>query len=226
MLPVALLAAPPAAADKVWPVSSFERLRVEGPVAVSVAVGSPSARTATTDRAILARLTVTREGDTLLVRLKGAAPTGLGVASDDAPLARVSLSTPRLSALRVQGTAPVSVARLSGTRVDVAATGGGTVTVAAIDASVLGVTMVGGGALALAGRAATARLTLNGDGAIDAGALAADAAAISLVGKGAVRAAARHSAQVVASGGGRVTVTGNARCTVRATGGTVVDCGR
>lgn len=221
---VAGAAAPAAAADRVWPVASFERLRIEGPVAVSVTTGSPGARGEAGTSATLDRITIRREGDALLVRLTGAPPAGLGGAAG-APLARVTLSTPRLTALTQQGGGPITVDRLSGDRVDIAATGGGTVTVGAIEARMLTATLVGGGQLALKGRATRSRLTLNGAGAIDAVRLDTDEATLSLVGAGTLGAAALYRAQVIANGGGSVEVAGRPQCLVRAAKDTTVRCG-
>lgn len=209
-----------------WPIASFDRLRIEGPVDVAVTTGSPSARAVAADRATAARLSVMREGNVLVVRLAGAAPVGLGTGDGAVAVARVTLAVPRLSAVRHQGTGRASVARLLGERVDVATTGGGTLAVDAVETRQLAATLVGGGRMTLAGRAARARLTLNGEGALDAAALMTDEAAVSLVGSGELSAAARYAAQVAAGpAAGRVTVTGGARCTVRAIGEAKVRCG-
>ena len=224
-LAVVVTAVPTAAEERTWPVASFDRLRVEGPIDVDVTRGSPAARAAG-DRATLTRLSIVREGMTLVVRLAGAPPAGLAAADATLAPVRVALATPRLAAVTHQGTGRVTVARLDGDRVDVAATGGGAVAVAAVETRLLAATIVGGGGATLAGRAARARLTLNGDGAVDAAALVADEASVSLVGAGEIRAAARFAAQVVAGPAeGRVTVTGRARCAVRSTGKAQVRCG-
>jgi hypothetical protein len=217
--PLALLlaATPAAAAERTWPVASFARLRVEGPVDVDVADGSPRAQASAEDRPVLERVTISLDGDTLLVRLVGPATQAR---------ARVSLAALRLSTVLHQGSGTVTVARLTGSKVDVSSTGGGSLAVASIDAPVLAATLVGEGEMTLAGRAATVRLTLNGPGLLDAAALAADEEAVTATGEGEVRGASRYAARVAASGKGRVTVTGPMTCTVRALNGAVVRCGK
>jgi hypothetical protein len=217
--PLALLLAamPATAAERTWPVASFTRLRVEGAVDVDVADGSPRAQASADDRRMLDRLTISLDGDTLLVRLVSPA-TG--------PRARVSLAALRLSSIRHQGSGAVSVARLTGSRVDLSSTGGGSLAVARIDTPLLAATLVGEGEMTLAGRAADARLTLNGPGLLDAAALAAAEAAVTATGEGEVRGAARYAARVAANGKGRVTVAGPMTCTVRALGGAAVRCGK
>lgn len=212
-----LAAAPAVAAERVWPVASFERLQVEGPVDVEVASGSPQARASAGDRATLDRLTILAQGKVLVVRLPGQ----VGPAQ-----ARVTLATPRLGAILHRGPGTIAAARLAGDRVDLSTTGDGTLSVAAIDTPELAATLVGKGRMTLAGRAARARLTLNGEGALDAAALAAGEVDTSLVGTGEVRGAGRYAARVVARGEGRVTIAGTMPCAVRSAGGATVSCGR
>lgn len=221
---IALLASFPAdAAERRWPVGSFERVRVEGPVAVTIARGDPRA-VASGDRAALARLTVAVDGGTLVVRVAGAAWRGEDVATD--PIVVLSLATPRLASVMLVGGAPVTVAGMAGQRVDLTLNGGGSLSVDAIDTPALSATLVGGGTMTLAGRAATARLTANGAGTMAAEALHADMLSVQRVDSGETRATARYAATVVATQKGRVTVTGTTTCDVRATGGAVVHCGR
>lgn len=184
---------------------------------VDVAAASPRAQASADDRAVLERLTVALDGETLLVRLADPAMT---------PRVRVSLAALHLSSVMHQGVGAVTVARLEGDRIDVSSTGGGSLAVAAIDTPVLAATLVGDGEMTLAGRAATARLTLNGPGLLDAAALVADETAVTLTGEGDVRGTGRYAARVVASGKGRVTVTGPMTCSVRAVTGAIVTCGK
>lgn len=217
LIPAALLwPAAAVAADRTWPVASFERVQVEGPVDVEIAAGSPRAQASADERSTLDRLTVAVEGNVLVVRLPGL--TGPA-------RARVLLATPRLVALRHRGPGTVAVARLSGERVDVSTTGDGAVSVAAVDTPDLAATLVGKGRLTLSGRAARTRLILNGDGLLDAAALTAGEVDASLVGGGEVRGAGRYTARVVARGEGRVSIAGPMPCTVRSAGGAKVSCG-
>ncbi|MGJ3628794.1 GIN domain-containing protein [Sphingomonas sp. MMS24-JH45] len=105
----ALLSASPAAAaaaDRVWPVASFDRLQVEGPIDVDVASGSPKASASAADRAMLDRMTIAAQGNVLI---SCACPGLAGPAQ-----ARATLATPRLSAVRHRGPGTIAVARLSG----------------------------------------------------------------------------------------------------------------
>lgn len=219
---LALLATPAAVAEKTWAVASFDRVRVEGPVAVRITAGaSPAARASAAERDVLDRVTVTLDAGVLVVRVKGERWGGMEAVR--APLATVELATPRLLAVSLFAPVPVTVAGMRGERVELRVTGAGTIAVQGVDASVLTAALVGGGAITLAGRTGEAQLVLNGAGTIDAGTLTAQSLTVQQVG-GTTRAAARYTARVTASGGS-VTVAGTPLCTVRATGGATVACG-
>ena len=187
---------PAQAAERHWAVGSFERVRVEGPVAVSIVAGSPRA-VATGGQAILDRVTITNDGGMLVVRIAGRQWRGeTGTAE---PLATVSLATPHLSSVMLAAGAPVTVAGLSGERVDLTVNGAGTLAATGIDATTLSATLVGGGTMTLAGRAATARLMANGTGTIAAEALKVDTLNVQRTDAGETRATARYTASVSAT---------------------------
>ena len=223
ILLAAVLATPAAADDRSFSLGSFERVRVEGPFRVMVATGSPGAK-ARADRATLDRLSITANGGTLVVRMGGA-----GWAEQPrlakAQVPEITLTTPRLAALAIGAGAEVTAAAMKGPRVDLTVTGPGSLRVARVEAEQLVGTLIGGGAMTLAGKAGTARLSLNGTGTIVAPELVADNAVIRLEGPGEIATHARYAAQVTSTGLGRVTVAGSPKCTVRAPAGGPVTCG-
>ena len=222
-LALVLFAAPALAQDRVFSVGSYERVRVDGPFRVMIATGSPKAK-ASGDRQLLERLVVEVNGGTLTVRIGtggwGETPTKRGT---EPPV--VTLTTPRLTALAVTAGAEVDVARLAGQRVDLSVTGAGAVTVARAEADQLNAALLGTGTITIAGRTNRARLLTNGLGMIDAAALATKDLIVRQDGAGETRAAASYTAQVTSTGLGRVTVVGNAKCTVKAVAGGPVMCG-
>lgn len=209
------------AAERRWGIGSFDRLRVEGPLEVEVAGGTaPRATARADDPALLERVRLENNGGTMVVRLAPAArPGGAG------GVAKVTLSTPRLSGVALTAPARVSVAGLRGDRATLSVTGTGTLAVSGVEAQSLAATLIGTGSVILAGRAANARLVTNGPGLIDAAALTANDLVVQLDGAGETRAAARYNAQVTSTGLGRVTVSGNPRCSVRAIANGPVSCG-
>lgn len=222
MLLLLLLPAAAPAADRIVGVGSFDHLRVEGPFRVSVATGSPRV-TVSGDRRTIDEVEVRADGSTLVVRMGN---NGWGERPDDGggPVT-VALSTPSLVSATVIGAGEVTVDRMKGARVDLSIGGTGAIALGAADADQLNATVIGTGTMTIGGRAGKARLLTNGPGQIDAGALATEELIVRLDGAGETKAQARFSAQVVNTGLGRVTVVGNAKCTVKAAGGGPVSCG-
>ena len=227
---LALLLAPGAAgaagaASRNYSVGSFERVRVDGPFRVDIRTcGSPNA-TVEADQALLDRIEIVPEGETLAVRYRVGQWNERGPSRRaDAPVV-VKLSTGAVRTLLVGPGAEVTLNRARGQRVDLSVIGAGVLTVAAAEADQLGATVIGAGTITLAGHAGRARLLMDGPGTIDAAALVANDLTVRLDGSGETRAAARYTAQVTDTGLGRVTVTGPAKCTVTAPAGGQVACG-
>ncbi len=225
LLLLALLPLPASAADRTVSVTSFTRVRVEGPFVVEVRTGvSPSAR-ASGDADAVERIDLRQSGETLIVR-PGAGGWGerpAGVATR--PIA-VMLGTPRLDGVAISADAQVSAGAMKGPRVDLSVTGAGKLSVERVDADQLVATVVGPGAVDLAGKATSARMMVNGEGAIAAPDLIAGDLTTRIEGVGAVTAGARFTANVTTTGLGRVTVLGTPECQIRAPAGGTVICGR
>ena len=223
LLLAALLSTPALAADRTFPVGSFERVRVSGPFRVRITTGAPAAK-ASADQTTLDRIAIENNGGTLTVRLGGGGWAERPRAAQ-ASVPVVTLSTPRLESIAIGAGAEVEAGALKGPRVTLAVTGPGKLAVAGVETDQLNATVVGSGTVQLTGRARAARLSVNGPGAIAAPSLVVDTVVVWLEGPGEVAAQARHAAQVTSSGLGRVTVTGAAKCTVKAPAGGPVVCG-
>lgn len=219
-----LVPLPASAADRTVSVTSFTRVRVEGPFVVEVKTGaSPSAR-ASGDREAIERVDIAQNGDTLVVRAGsggwGERPTG----TSSQPVTIV-LATPRLEGVAIGANAEVRAGAMKGPRVDLTVTGAGKLSVAQVDTDQLVATVVGAGALEVAGKATNARVMVNGEGAIIAPDLVAGDLITRVEGNGAVTVGARFTANATATGLGKVTVLGTPKCTVRAPAGGAVTCG-
>jgi hypothetical protein len=206
-----------APADREVQVASFSRLRVEAPVIVTVAPGSPRARVAGDARAA-ERLLVRSEGGTLVVRMPAGGPP-------PAEPLRVTLSTPNLTGLDASGGARVTATGLKGDRLALVLAGAGSLDATAIDAQALTLVVAGNGTARVAGRAGEARLTLAGAGALDADALTAGDLSLSADGAGEVRARARYTARVSNRGAGQVTVAGSPKCLIQPGSTGPIRCG-
>ncbi|WP_176484560.1 head GIN domain-containing protein [Sphingomonas spermidinifaciens] len=222
---IALALAVPAAAqaeERRMMVTSFDRVRVEGPFAVEVRRGAtPAAVTSGTPRA-LDGIDVRVEDRTLVVRPSANGWGGWPDARSEAPSVLVTL--PRLIDLRVAGAGSARAERLEGLEATVALTGAGRIEVAEVQADRLNATLIGSGALTLAGTARTARLVNNGVGSIEADRLAVRDLILQSESAGDTRAGASETATVVGTGTGSVSVIGGAACTV--SGPAPIRCGR
>lgn len=225
---VLLLAAlpwPAHAADRTVSVTSFTRVRVEGPFVVEVRTGvSPSAR-ASGDPDEVERVDLQQNGDTLVVRA-GAGGWGERPTRAATRPVTVTLGTPRLQGVAIVADARVEAGAMKGPRVDLSVTGAGRLAVAQVDADQLVATVVGTGAIGLAGKATAARVMVNGEGAVTAPDLAAGDLTARVEGAGGITVGARFTANVTTTGLGKVTVLGAPKCQVRAPAGGTVICGK
>lgn len=219
---LALSTVAPAAERKVF-VSSFDRLRVNGPFRVEVVTGrSPAGRIAGDPRA-LEGVEVRQDGNVLVIR-------AIGRRGDDGrdpatqPIT-VTLVTPSLAAVALVGSGAVSVAGMKADRIDLSVAGTGTIGVTGADAIELNATTIGTGKVTVAGRTARARFVVNGAGNVVATALDAGELTVRLDGPGEVAARARFIANVTNTGLGRVAVAGTAKCQVKAVTTGSVMCG-
>lgn len=218
-----IAAIPSVAADRTYSIGSFERIRIEGAYEVKLATGkSPSARATGDDRA-LESLSLTVEGQTLIVRAR---PLAVGEAppSPKIPLV-VTVATPTLRSANVNGGGRLAITRITGQRLDLSVNGAGSLTAQGLEADQLVATVIGAGTMALAGRSRRARFQLSGPGTIDAATLVANDLIARSEGNGELRLNARYTADVTSSGLGAITVAGKPACKVKSAGGGPISCG-
>ncbi len=222
---LALIAAsaPATAADRNYSIGSFERIRIEGAYEVKLATGkSPGARATGDDRA-LDSLSLSVEGQTLIVRARPLA-VGEAPASPKIPLV-VTVSTPSLRSANVNGGGRLAITRITGQRLDLSVNGAGSLTAQGVQADQLVATVIGAGTMALTGRSGRARFQLSGPGTIDAAALVANDLIARSEGNGELRLNARFTADVTSSGLGAIVVSGKPACKVKSAGGGPISCG-
>jgi hypothetical protein len=209
------------AATRGYSVTSFDRIRVEGPFDVTVRTGvGSSGRADGPDRRMLDRVRIEVIGRTLVIRrdqdaASGGALTGI----------RIAVSTPAVTGATVLGTGMVTIDSGRGARFDVAVSGAGSVSVAALDIDLVNVTILGSGTARLAGRARQVRASVQGAGTIAATPLSTQDATITMAGTGTVALTAIRTARITASGAGAITISGTPACTVQSVGTVEVRCG-
>ncbi|WP_374135766.1 head GIN domain-containing protein [Sphingomonas sp.] len=208
--------------ERRYSVTSFDRIRVDGPIDVEVRTGTAPMAMATGDAAALDGLLLKVDGQTLTVRRR-IALSGARDAGPRRPVI-VTLGTPVLRGVAVNAGGRVTADRMVAQRIDLAVNGSGTLSVAGVAADNLVATITGAGTMTLAGKAGRARYLITGPGSYAASALIANDLFVSTDGPGEVAVAARYTADIVANGLGSVTVAGSPACRVKATGGGAVVC--
>jgi len=204
-------------------ITSFDRIRIEGPFIVEIVTNKgPSARLSGS-AAALDRVSVTNQGTTLFVRPKASAWGGYEGA-DNGPVT-IRLTTPALRTVAVTGSGSVTVDAMRSAAVGIALEGGGTLNVAAIDTDALDVGLAGSGQMTLAGRAAGGRFAVRGSANLVAGALAVRDAKVVAEGAGNISVNAVRTADITTIGAGNVTIAGKPACTVNRRGSGTVVCG-
>lgn len=223
-LPLPFLAAASAPAEeRVFLISGFDRLRIDGPYRVEVVPGTTARAVATGEERSLRQLSVRNLGGVLVV---GAGPEGWETrAGQDLATPGIRIATPALRAANVNGGGQLRIAGLKTQRAELGLNGSGTIDVEGVDARELNATVVGGGTVTLSGKAASVRLRSSGAGSIRAEGLTADQAVIVAESAGETRLGVRHSVQINAIGLGAVVIGGTPECRIRG-GGPVVCQGK
>ncbi len=224
LLLAALIAvsAPAAAADRTVGIGTFDRLRIDGAFDVRITTGKSPRAALSGDAKALDWVDLKVEGTTLHLRRRSLDSASARAATG--PVS-VTLAAPTLVSAAMLGGGKLAVTRMRGARADLSVAGAGTITVDAVDAERANASIVGSGSITLGGRATYLRLSTNGSGTIDAAKLVADDLQVRLDGPGETLADARYLASITATGLGRIVVTGNAKCTVRAPSADIVTCG-
>ncbi|MBX9730313.1 MAG: DUF2807 domain-containing protein [Sphingomonas sp.] len=223
LLPLLVMTATPTiAAERSYTFGSFDRIRIEGPYEVILTTGkAPGGRAIGEDR-VLDTLTISVEGQTLIVRSR---PLAVGETPPPPKIPLViTLATPGLRGAIVNAGGRLRIVRMVGQRLDLSVNGAGALTVQGIDADQLTATVIGAGTMTLAGRSGRARVQLSGPGTVTASALIVNDLIARSEGTGEMRLAARYTADVSSTGLGAITVDGHPACKVQSIAGGPILC--
>lgn len=208
---------------RTYSVTSFDRIRIDGPYKVALKTSvSPFAR-ATGSPLSLDGLSVAVEGRTLVVRT-GSGGWG-GYAGEDRGPVTIEAGTPDLRTAWINGSGALSIDRVKGLGFDLSIQGAGTAQVDGVDVDQLKTGISGAGSARMSGKAAQLTATIRGTSSFDADGLMVKDAVIGAEGPSIVKANVVNSAKVDALGVASVTLSGNPACTIKAQGSaTVTGC--
>ena len=222
-VPVALGlgASPAAAATRNFSVTSFTRIRVEGPYKVTLATGVAPFATATGSPAALDAISLDLAGNTLIVRVSRA--TNASFFGDSPGPATIALGTHELAGAWLNGTGSLVIDRVKGLSFDLSVNGLGRGEVGDLAVDQLKLNLFGAASARVSGSALMLDAVVRGASVLDAAALTSRDAKIAAEGPANVRTTVTNSAKVSALGVATVSLTGDPSCTVRATGSSSVD---
>lgn len=225
LLLLALATAAASAAERRVDLSSFERIRVEGPFQVTLATGRSPRGMVSGDARVLDRIELRQDGTTLVVRGPLSEAGATARAAPPTPAPTLTLTTLNLVSAAMLGGGVLTITGGKGQRLDASVTGPGTITWTGATAEQVNALVIGNGAITLGGRASAARMLINGAGKIAADTLQTDAVTIRVDGPGEVAARARYTATITNAGLGHVTVAGTPKCEIKSAAGGPVSCG-
>ena len=214
------IAAPVAAANRNFGITSFTKVRVEGPFKVSLATDvAPFAR-ASGSSAAIDRVEVEVSGDTLVVR-PSASSWGGYPGSDPGPV-EISLGTHDLTNAWLNGAGTLTIDRVRGLSFALSVQGSGRGVIAAVDTDLMSVSVIGSGSARLAGRAKKLTALARGIASVDAADLAASDAVIGAEGTSTIDANVAGTVTVDTSGPATIRLTGRPSCMLKVAGSTSV----
>ena len=212
-----LLAAPAEGAVRNFSVTSFDRIRVDGPYQVTLKTKvAPFAR-ATGAQASLDAVSIKVEGRTMIVRTNPSATWG-GYPGEGRGPVTIELGTHDLSAAWINGAGALAVDKVKGLSFDLAIQGSGVARIDSAEVDQLKIGLSGTAGTRIAGKAGKLSATVRGSSSLDGEALRVKDAVIGAEGPATVRAAISGTAKVDALGLASVTLTGNPSCTVKSEG--------
>jgi hypothetical protein len=213
------MAAPAGAATRNFGITSFTKIRVEGPYKVSLATGVAPFAKANGSPAGIDRVAVEMRGDTLVIK---ANPSWGGYPGADPGPVELSIGTHDLTSATLFGSGSLSIDRVKGLTFALTLQGSGSGEISQVAADQLSVTIEGSGSAKIAGDAKKLTALVRGISSLDAKALSTPNAAISADGTATVDADVTDTARVDGWGTATIRLTGQPSCTVKTNGSVTV----
>lgn len=222
-LPLAALlltALPASAAERNFSVTSFDRIRVEGPFAVRLVTGKAPYAKASGSAQGLDGVSVEINGKTLVVRPNRSSWGGYP-GQQRGPV-EVSVGTHELTSAVLNGSGSLAVDKVRGLAFDLTIQGAGTASIGDVAVDRLTTGIAGAGSAKLAGKALKFTAVVRGTSSLDARELQVKDLKLGAEGPTTVVAVATNSADISARGLAAVTLEGKPACKILAEGSSTV----
>jgi hypothetical protein len=214
------LAAPASAATRNFGITSFEKIRVDGPFRVRLATGVAPFATASGSPAALDGVAIDVQGNTLVVHANTS--SWGGYPGQVAGPVEINLGTHDLSSAWISGSGTLAIDRVRALKFDLSVQGSGGATIAQTDVDQLNVAIAGTASGTLAGRAGMMTAIVRGISSLDAANLATKDATIGADGAATIKANVTNAVTVDAIGPATILLAGRPACTLRVKGSTSV----
>ncbi|MGQ3054042.1 MAG: head GIN domain-containing protein [Roseateles sp.] len=188
--------------EKQRALAAFSRLRIDGPIDVTLTQGGGDLATVIADDNIQPLIETVVEGEALVVRLKRDA----GFTTRSVPMVRVDARA--LQAISISGSGGLAAEHFKADSLHLSVAGSGDVQFGLVELKELNVSINGSGDVRLAGRAEQQNWTVSGSGDVDARSLAGLAAKVGISGSGDVSLGVTEQLDVQLSGSGDVSYAG------------------
>jgi hypothetical protein len=213
---VGITAAPADAATRNLGITSFEKLRVEGPFKVTIRTGvAPYAR-AIGDQGALDRVAVEMRNNVLIIR-NGSSTVGDYTGRDVGPVS-IELGTHDLSSAWLTGSGSLTIDRVRGLSFDLSVQGSGVAEIGDAQVDQFSLALFGTASAKLAGRSDKMTADIRGVSSLDAAKLDAQNLVITADGASTISAVATDTAKVDATGPATIRLDGRPSCTIRVSG--------
>lgn len=220
----AAVASPAGAATRNFTVTSFTKIRVDGPFNVSLKTGvAPFAKASGSSDAV-DRIAIDVRGDTLVIR--SSLDSWGGYPGKDVGPVEISLGTHDLSGAAVNGSGALSIDKVRGLLFDLTVQGSAIADIESVDVDQFRVDLAGSVGATLGGKVGKLTSVLRGLSTLDATKLDVKDVSISADGPGTVKAQVSNSATIDASGPATIKLDGKPACTLKVVGSASVSgCG-
>ena len=210
------VAAPAAGATRNFGITDFQKVRIDGPFAVTLTTGvAPFAR-ATGSTAALDRVAIDVRGNTLVVHSN--LDSWGGYPGQNVGPVTVELGTHDLAAAWLNGSGTLAIDRVKGLGFDLSVQGSGAGQIGQVAVDQLNVSVVGTASARLAGQAAKMTAVVRGISGLDAAALSTRDATLGADGATTISATVSNSVTVDANGPATIRLSGRPSCTLRVSG--------
>jgi hypothetical protein len=208
--------APAEGATRQFGITSFDKVRVDGPFRVRLTTGVAPFATASGSASALDRIAVEVEGNTLVVHNN--LDAWGGYPGEAVGPVEINLGTHELSAAWLNGSGALSIDKVSGLAFDLSVQGSGLGEIGQANVDQLNVSVVGTASARLSGKAGKMTAVIRGISSLDAAALSTRDATLGADGSATILANIKNSATIDARGPATVRVTGGPSCTLRVSG--------